>query len=101
MKLTLEQCQELMDENNGNLDLFGRKDITELPDNLTVKGELDIRYSAITKLSKNLTVKGGFIATNTQLESLPINLIIESTIRCNADSPLVNLAFEGYKIEII
>lgn len=53
MKLTLEKAKAMMGQNNnGNLDLRGTG-ITELPDNLTVGGWLDLRGAEIT----NPTVK--------------------------------------------
>ena len=40
MKLTIEQAQEIMDRNDGNLSLYMRRSVTELPENLTVGGSL-------------------------------------------------------------
>jgi hypothetical protein len=51
-------------------------------------------------LPKNLTVKGDLWARNTQLKGVPKNLIVEGKIYCSEDSPLVNLAFEGYILKI-
>ena len=50
MKLTLEQAEQMMKENNDSLNLHNREDITELPDNLTVGGYLDLRNTKITSL---------------------------------------------------
>ena len=41
---------------NGDLILRGRQDITELPDNFTVLGGLDLSYSGVKRLSKGLEV---------------------------------------------
>lgn len=54
---------ELIKENgkliyNGSLDLEGREDITELPDNFKVLGFLDLDGTSITKLPKGLEVEG-------------------------------------------
>ena len=56
-KLTLKKAERMMEENNGNLDLYG-SDVEELPDNLTVGGWLDLRNTEITALPNNLYVKG-------------------------------------------
>ena len=56
---TLEECQKLMDENGGFLDLRGAQ-ITTLPDGLTVGGYLDLEGTQITTLPDNLTV-GGYL----------------------------------------
>ena len=58
MKLTIEQAQEIMAKNEGNLNLFMQWDITALPDNLTVGGYLDLSGTGITALPDNLTVGG-------------------------------------------
>lgn len=43
---------------DGNLDLVGNKIISQLPDNLTVNGFLDLNSSSIIDLPNNLTVNG-------------------------------------------
>ena len=75
MKLTLEQAKELMEKNNGNLDLIGTS-ITELPDNLTVGGWLELSGTKITKLPDNLTVGGGLDLSGTKITVLPDNLTV-------------------------
>ena len=67
MKLTLEQAEQMMKRNNGNLNLWGREDITELPDNLTVDGSLDLGYTKIASLPDNLTVGGSLDLHNTAI----------------------------------
>lgn len=57
MKLTLEQAQRMMSENRGNLDL-SNTDYTELPDDLTVDGDLNLRDSNIVNIPNNLMVSG-------------------------------------------
>jgi hypothetical protein len=74
--------------------------LVKLPNNLTVNGYLCIVASSITKLPKNLTVKGSLYAKNTQISEVPIGLIVTDEINCSPDSPLVNLAFEGYRVVI-
>ena len=66
-KLALEQCERLMKECGGYLDLRGTQ-ITALPDNLTVGGYLDLRGTQITALPDNLTVGGSLDLRGTQLE---------------------------------
>ena len=55
----------------GKLNLCGRKDITELPDNLKVLGGLDLRQSSITKLPKGLEVEEFLDISGTEVEELP------------------------------
>ena len=56
---------------DGDLDLEGRKDITELPDNLKVLGWLDLFDSGITKLPKGLEVNSDLDISVTDIEELP------------------------------
>ena len=80
MKLTLEQAQEMMERNGGNLDLRGTG-ITSLPDNLTVGGSLDIEgCTGITSLPENLTVGGSIDLRGTGITSLPDNLTVGGSL---------------------
>ena len=56
---------------NSYLDLYRRRDITELPDNLKVLGYLDLRYSGVTKLPKGLEVERWLEISDTYIEELP------------------------------
>ena len=62
-----------------NLDLRGTA-ITTLPDNLTVRGNLDLRGTAITTLPDNLTVRGSLYIDGTQITALPDNLTVDGEI---------------------
>ena len=96
-KLTMAEAKRLMAKNNGNLDLRWRDDITELPDNLTVKGWLDLEgcanipklpigltvggwldlsYTLICELPENLTVGAGLYLNDTPIRELPVNLTV-------------------------
>lgn len=77
--LTLEQARELMDKNDGNLDLEGTQ-ITSLPDGLIVGGDLDIRGTQITSLPDNLTVGGYLDLEGTRITSLPDNLTVGGSL---------------------
>ena len=79
--ITKEQFEELIDEKliekdgklvyDGNLMLYGRKDIKELPDNLKVLGFLILNNSGITKLPKGLEVEYWINISGTNIEELP------------------------------
>lgn len=56
---------------NGDLILRGRQDITELPDNFTVLGGLDLSYSSIKRLSKGLEVELYLDISGTSIKKLP------------------------------
>ena len=75
MKYTIEQLNKIMEENNGNINLF-HTNITKLPDNLTVKGFLDLSGTNITQLPDNLTVNGNLYLSCTSIAKLPKNLKI-------------------------
>ena len=75
MKLTLEQAQEMMERNGGNLYLRGTG-ITSLPDNLTVGGSLDLSGTGITALPDNLTVGDSLDLRGTGITALPDNLTV-------------------------
>lgn len=66
MKLTLEEAQKRMYENNGNLDLRGT-DIAALPEGLSVSGDLDLSKTPITALPEGLTVGGNLNLRNTPI----------------------------------
>ena len=55
----------------GKLNLYNRKDIIELPNNLKVLGNLDLNWSGVTKLPKGLEVEGFFNISRTEIEELP------------------------------
>ena len=59
----------------GNLDLSGTP-ITALPDNLTVGGWLDLSGTPITALPDNLTVGGWLNLSDTPITALPDNLTV-------------------------
>lgn len=64
---------------NGNLDLSGT-DITVLPNNLTVGGCLELCNRPIKSLPDNLIVGGSLFLNNTDIKSLPDNLMVRRTI---------------------
>ena len=59
----------------GNLDLVGTQ-ITKLPENLKVGGDLYLRGTQITKLPDNLTVGGDLYFSRTKITKLPDNLTV-------------------------
>ena len=59
-KFTLEELNEMMEDNGGSLDLENCTQITALPEGLTVGGYLDLRGTQITALPEGLTV-GGYL----------------------------------------
>ncbi len=69
MELTKEKALEMMAEDNGNLNLLLMKQITTLPDNLTVGGYLDLRGTSIQTLPDNLTVGGSLDLRGTSIHS--------------------------------
>ena len=64
---------------NGNLDLSGT-DITVLPNNLTVGGYLELWNTCIKYLPDSLTVGDSLFLNNTGIKSLPDNLMVRRTI---------------------
>ena len=67
-KPTLEELNAIM-ERTGYLYLRGTA-IQQLPDNLTVGGDLDLRDTAIQQLPDNLTVGGYLDLKGTDLQHL-------------------------------
>ena len=82
MTYTIEQLEQMMRENGGDLDLRGTK-ITSLPDNLTVGGNLYLYGTPITKLPDNLTVGGSLYLSRTKITSLPDNLTVGGSLWLN------------------
>ena len=56
MVITMEMAQEMMSK-TGNLDLRGYKADLVLPENLVVRGNLNLQKTGIKKLPKGLVVK--------------------------------------------
>ena len=71
----------------GNLNLGGRIDVTELPDNLKVLGYLDLRCSGITKLPKGLEVECFLDISGTEIEELPEDTKFGDLYVCNMKNP--------------
>ena len=53
---------------------------TLTPDDLNVKGNLDLENTPITSLPKGLTVRGNLILINTKITSLPEGLIVKRNL---------------------
>ena len=82
----------------GNLNLRNTP-ITSLPNNLTVNGNLYLRNTLITSLPDNLTVKRGLYLNNTLITSLPDNLTVNGTLdlrNTQITSLPDNLTVKGY-----
>ena len=78
-----DSCLKQLPENfvcDGNLTLSHIEDFHELPNNLTVNGDLDLAYTSIKKLPKKLTVKGSLNLQGTHIDSLPNNLTINGKL---------------------
>lgn len=83
--MTIEEFEERtvykLEVRNGKPYYYGslylaNSDITELPDNLTVRGSIDLKNSAITELCNNLTVGKSLILKNSRITQLPENLTV-------------------------
>jgi hypothetical protein len=61
---------------SGFLDLEGATCITKLPENLTVGGYIDLKNTNITELPENFTVGGYLNLENTKITKLPENLTV-------------------------
>jgi len=55
---------------------LGYSSIEYLPDNLTVKADMDISRNKIKKLPRNLTVEGFFDIRGTSITELPKDLVV-------------------------
>jgi hypothetical protein len=73
----------------GNLD-FHETDITSLPDNLKVGGDLILDDTPITSLPKGLEVEGDLSISNTKITTLPDNLKIGHRLSLD-DTPITSL----------
>ncbi len=69
-------------------------DVYNLPDNLEVEGNLNLRNTDITSLPDNLIVKGDLYLENTNITSLPDNLKVGDNIYISKNKELY---FEKYK----
>src|ERR1039457_880767 len=62
----------------------------KIPNNLTVKGSLDLYNIKITSLPDNLTVNGGLYLVNTLITSLPDNLTVNGDLDLG-NAPITSL----------
>lgn len=76
---TLEELIETMESRYSWLDT-GNTLFVRLPDNLIVRGNLDLRGTGINSLPNNLTVHGSLYIDDTQITALPDNLIVDGEI---------------------
>ena len=67
----------------GHLNLYGKKNITELPNNLNVLGYLNLCYSSVTKLPKGLDVELWMSISGTNIEELPEDAKIGGSLDIN------------------
>ena len=91
--ITKEEFEKLIDKKlieeegklvyDGNLGLYFRTDITELPDNLKVLGYLTIKKSGVTKLPKGLEVGCFLEISETDIEELPEDTMLGGSLYVN------------------
>jgi len=83
----------------GDLNLVGCKNLTSLPDNLSVEGYLDLYGTPITSLPDNLHVGGNLDLSETPITSLPDNLHVGGNLYLS-ETPITslgdNLSVGGY-----
>ena len=79
MKLTLAKANKMMEENNGNLNLYGMN-ISQLPDGLQVGGSLNLRGTNITALPDGLQVGGWLNLRGTNITALPDGLVVANDL---------------------
>ena len=85
-------------ESNNRVSLTGT-DISELPDNLVIEGDLYLQYTKITKLPKGLTVGGNLILHHTNITGLPNDLRVGESLdleNTNISELPDNLEVDGF-----
>ena len=65
---------------NGSLDLHGMIDISELPANMTVNGNLNVANTNIAELPNGLTVEGFIVLQGTPIKELPEDLNLKGNM---------------------
>lgn len=88
-KLSFTECQKIMSENGGTLNLY-YSDVEELPDNLYVSGNVVLTGSKITKLPENLEIKGDLYMEHCNIEEIPSSISVGGAIHAS-DSTLKKL----------
>lgn len=66
--------------------------LSELPDGLKVKGDLDVRFSSLKRLPKNLSVSGSLHIYKTEITSLPENLAVNGFINLSGSNKITNIS---------
>jgi hypothetical protein len=75
----------------GDLNLLNWRELEELPDNLTVQGDLNLGDTQIKSLPGNLVVNGHLNLSRTpnlDKDNLPSSLVVDGEIVNNNDKPL-------------
>lgn len=80
MILSLEEVKKYMKNTETNSLSLRNKEITELPDNLTVVGNLDLYGTNIPSLPRGLIVGGSLGLYGTNITSLPNDLIVGGSL---------------------
>ena len=90
MVITMEMAQEMMSK-TGNLDLRGYKADLVLPENLVVRGSLNLQKTGIKKLPKGLVVKKNLYLFKSMIEEIPADLRVGGNINLSGCEKLESL----------
>lgn len=84
----LEEIPSTLKIVEGSLDLQNTKFLKKLPDNLTVKYDMQLGNSSLTKLPNNLTIGSNLFVFNAAISTFPSDLKVKGNIFISDDNPL-------------
>ncbi len=99
MELTLNQTQEMMERNHGDLDLSDSQ-IRALPKNLHVAGDLDLSFTRIQELPEGLVVGGNLHLGGSLVQELPKGLHVAGYIFMDVISSHLRTGFPEMDMEL-
>jgi hypothetical protein len=85
--LTLEDCETLMDNDNGDLYIPSDSNIKTLPDNLVIRGSLLAQFAKLKSLPNGLVVGDGLNIHGTKIATIPDDICVNGCV-CILNTPI-------------
>lgn len=88
--LTLEDCEIIMCDGDGDLYIPSDSNVKTLPDNLVVRGSLMAQFTKLKSLPKGLVVEDDIDIHGTKIDTIPDDICINGGI-CISNTPIDHL----------
>ena len=78
--LTLEDCEKIMADTNGDIYIDKCSGVSSLPDDLIVKGSLVVQSKEMTELPNGLVVHGNLDISGTKIKKIPDGIVVHGNL---------------------